>query len=213
MNTNFITQQDIEHRDYYIAQALNGNTACTWPVLINLWEMVITSEPGDILEIGCWRGGSSLVIAATAARFKPTSHFYICDTFQGLVKSGPNDNCHKDGDFQDTSKEHVENLLSRHGLNNFSICQGIFPDQTAHMIHSRKLSLIHVDVDIYQCYVDILHWSQHRLTPGGILVFDDYNTASCAGAAIAVDEFFASRTDYNLTRLNHNGVAVARYMG
>jgi len=207
------TKHDIAHRDHYINKALAGNTVMTHYSLLNLWEMVARDIQGDIVEIGCYRGGSSLLLSATSARFNPASRVYLCDTFCGVVKSGPEDNHHKDGDFNDTSKEHVNSLLTEHELHNYSLLQGIFPDDTAHMIHSRSIGFIHIDVDTYKSYIDILNWCEGLLAPGAVLLFDDYHHASCAGAKMAVDEFFSNNPSFELHLHDKPFIAWARYTG
>lgn len=52
-----------------------------------------------------------------------------------------------------------------------------------------KISLLHVDVDIYEPTAVALEHLFHRVVPGGLVVLDDYGTV--AGATRAVDELLA----------------------
>ncbi len=50
---------------------------------------------------------------------------------------------------------------------------------------------MHVDVDLYRPTRDTVEFFYPRLSPGGVILFDDYGSAMCPGAARAVDEFVA----------------------
>ena len=195
----------------YIDIAAAGNTVVPHNKLHFLWEGVKNSPEGDIVEIGTWKGGTSLVIAAAAREYKSKSKVYLCDTFTGIALAGPNDNYHKDGDFGDTTKQHVQNLLQSQGLSNFNLLEGIFPYDTGHLIDSDKISFLHIDVDTYAGYLAILSWAQNRLVDGAILVFDDYSAWSCLGAKKAVDEYFLNRTDFEMHLTLDNNSSWARY--
>ncbi len=178
--------------------ATDSHTMLSRSKLEFLWDAVNSAPEGDIVEVGCWRGGSSLVLTASANLNKPTSNVYICDTFKGIALASSNDNHHKDGDFNNTSKAHVDTLLKSHNLNNFHLIEGIFPEETEHLVNTDKISVLHIDVDVYNGYLSILKWAQNRLVPNAILIFDDYSAWSCEGAKLAVDEYFANRTNFEL---------------
>lgn len=176
-----------------------GRNTCLPPNrLLNLYNVIRHIPSGDLLEIGCWRGGSSLMISASAADNKPDSDVYICDTFTGVALAGENDNCHKDGDFGDTSEELVKSLLSEYNLTNATLIKGIFPKETGIKIESKRFSFVHIDVDVYEGYKEILHWLIGKLNIGAIIILDDYAIVTCSGATKAVDEFFSGRTDFIL---------------
>lgn len=54
-----------------------------------------------------------------------------------------------------------------------------------------KISLLHIDVDVYKPTIVILDYLFDRVVPGGLIIFDDYGTV--AGETKAVDEFFLNR--------------------
>jgi hypothetical protein len=51
-----------------------------------------------------------------------------------------------------------------------------------------------------------LHPLYDKLTPGGVVVFDDYGSPKWPGAQRAVDEFFASRAE-SIERFEHGDTA------
>jgi O-methyltransferase len=179
---------------------VDGKNSCVPPwKLQNLWDTISICPDGDLLEIGSWRGGTSLMIAASAAMHKPNSHVFICDTFEGIVLAGENDNFHKDGDFSGTtSKEVVEDLLKSQNLENFTVLKGIFPYDTGDLVNTQNISFVHIDVDVYNGHMEIFKWLEGRLVNGAILIFDDYGSPTCQGATKAVHDYFDNREDFKL---------------
>jgi O-methyltransferase len=113
---------------------------------------------------------------------------FLCDTFRGIVKAGEKDPLYRGGELANTSEELVRSLVDRLGLKNVRILTGVFPDDTAHLVDDRTFKLCHIDVDVYESARDILKWIWPRLVVGGILIYDDYGFATCAGIATHVDE-------------------------
>jgi hypothetical protein len=157
----------------------------------SLYELVQQSsklQKGSIIEIGVWRGGTGTLIARTAQDSKIQEKVYLCDTFQGVVKSGEKDLSYNNGEHNDTSINIVENLVSTLKLRNIHILQGIFPDETGKELENQKFRFCHIDVDVYTSAKDILEWIWDKLVIGAIVVFDDYGFKSCSGITTFVNE-------------------------
>ena len=54
-------------------------------------------------------------------------------------------------------------------------------------VADRRFRLAHIDVDVYQSAADVLDWVWPRLSPGGVVVFDDYGFPATPGHEL-VDE-------------------------
>jgi O-methyltransferase len=93
----------------------------------------------------------------------------LCDTFEGVVKAGSHDTRYKGGEYADTSKEIVEDLIQTLGIKTVRILKGIFPDETGHLIGAEaKFKLCHIDVDVYQSAIkDVMAWIWDRMFPRG----------------------------------------------
>src|SRR5215471_13325087 len=143
-----------------------------------LWDLAKQSVTvdGAILEVGVWRGGSGCLLARAA----PTKTVYLADTFAGVVKAGKNDTYYKGGEHADTSVQIVSGLLGSARVDNARILKGVFPDETAAAVEG-PISLLHVDVDVYQSAKDIVEWALPRLPEGAKIVFDDYGFYEDAG--------------------------------
>ena len=56
------------------------------------------------------------------------------------------------------------------------------------------MAFVHIDCDWYDPVKYCLHAIAHVLSPGGLVVIDDYHAYE--GCRTAVDEFIASRSDF-----------------
>jgi len=166
--------------------------------------------PGDILEVGVWRGGTGVLLAAAAAQWKPGSSVWLCDTFEGVVKAGPHDPSYSGGEHSDTSRAIVEGLMSRMGLDNVTVVVGTFPDESGGAVECNAISLCHIDVDVYQSAADIVGWALPRMERGAIMVFDDYGFSTCKGITRLVDELRDSGDWQYIYNLNKHAILIRR---
>lgn len=147
---------------------------------------------GDVFECGVFRGGTALLEAITLdanSNGKVDKKLHLFDSFRGMPDSAPGIDRLKAGDLGTTSVEEVALLLK-----NFSFVKihpGFIP-QTFSDLQVSKICWAHIDVDIYQSVRDCIEYIYPKLTPSGMIIFDDYGFPSCAGARRAVDEAFAS---------------------
>ena len=145
---------------------------------------------GYLAEIGVYSGVTASLIAENETK----NTIYLFDTFDGIPYVNENDNHHKVGDFNDVLFTDVENYFKK--FKNVKLCKGIFPKETAHLIDSNAVfKFVHIDVDVYQSYKDCLEFFYPKMIKGGIIIFDDYNVPTCAGATKACDEFFKDKTE------------------
>ena len=172
-----------------------------------LWTLVEQTAklPGDILEVGVWKGGTGVLMAQKVALHESDTTVILCDTFSGIVKAGVDDPFFLDGMLL-AARWHLEALVKDFDLHNIEICEGIFPDQTGHLIADRRFRLCHIDVDVYQSAQDILEWLWPRMVVGGVIVYDDFGFHGCPGIVKHVEEqkFFLDR----LVLYNLNGHAL-----
>lgn len=167
----------------------------------------IVGLPGDILELGVFKGASlvrwatfrELVECQSARRITgfdafgkfPVEHL---DTPDGLSFAQE----HDEGSGTGISKEDLEQILRDKGIANVELIKGnvfdTLPDYLEQNQHC-KLSLLHLDMDVYEPTYFALEKLWSRLLPGGLLVVDDYNAVD--GATRAVDEFFQKHPSYN----------------
>src|SRR4051812_8388913 len=140
-------------------QAIRNNTLVDIYRCWELWNVVgqVAKLSGSLIEVGVWRGGTGALIARAALNMGLSDPVYLCDTFRGVVKAGSHDTIYKGGEHADTSIPTVTSLMSSLGVDNYRILEGIFPEDTAHLIPAEeRFRLCHIDVDVYESAAGIL---------------------------------------------------------
>ena len=177
-----------------------------------LWKLVEQTDKldGDVLEVGVWRGSTSIIMAAKLKYMNSNKHVYACDTFEGVVKSSSDhDNFYKDGEHSDTSFEFVKNIVQNEfNLDNVTLLKGIFPEETEHFINDRKFSFCHIDVDTYNSAKEVVNWIWDRLSTGGIIVFNDYGFPMTRGITRLVNEYRKDSDKVVVHNFNGNGIII-----
>lgn len=161
-----------------------------------LLEQLLATKnvPGDIAEIGVYRGGSAFEMC----KLIPEKKIHLYDTFKGVVKSQKGVDVHGDGDFADTSLDAVKLLMT--GFNcDFHV--GIFPE-TFIEPEDIKFSFVHSDTDTYFGTRETLNIFESRMSVGGKIVFDDYKWVACPGVEKAISKFLSFRDCVTVERGN-----------
>jgi len=141
--------------------------------------------PGEIAEVGVADGASALILA----ELKANKELHLFDTFEGLkeykTQTTHNLNMYK------ININKIIRLFSR--FKDVHIHKGIFPKETGETIESKKFSLVHLDVNLYQSVKDSLEFFWSRMIKNGVIVLHDYNfqknTTEPTTTKKAVDEF------------------------
>jgi O-methyltransferase len=192
-------------------------------------HIVQNGIPGDIVECGVWRGGSSMAMALALLRLSDTSRtLWMYDTFQGMTDPTDADKSHAGigaKELLTTAKErgaleHSEILAyaSLEDVRNNMLATG-YPvshvrfvegpvEQTIPGALPDQIAVLRLDTDWYESTRHELIHLYPRLAPGGILIIDDYG--HWEGARRAVDEYLANSGTF-LNRIDYTGrLAVKR---
>jgi O-methyltransferase len=190
-------------------EGVRGYTLVDEYRLFELWSLARAGFDleGDILEVGVWRGGSGALLACAAQSASPGTRVFLCDTFRGLVKVSSRDSTYRDGEYA-AARADVNSLLESLGLEDVTVLEGVFPDETAASLGNLRLRLCHVDVDVYESARDVLHWVWPRLVPGGVVVFDDYGFHGCDGVTRLVEEVAGAPDRVFVHNLNGHGLLI-----
>ncbi len=142
----------------------------------------VYSLPGDVAEVGVYKGGSAKIICET----KGNKKLYLFDTFEGYPDTDKEDLLQK-GWLSNTSLENVKKYLDQYG--NIDFFKGLFP-QTAESLSGQKFCFVHLDVDNYQAVKAALEFFWPRMIDNGRIVSHDYNATDVPGVRKAFSEFF-----------------------
>ena len=159
-------------------------------------EGILRSEvPGCFVETGVWRGGSSIFAKAVFRRYGADDRVvWCCDSFEGMPSPSRKDlMIDANSDFSDrnyltVSKEQVAENFRKFGLldSNVKFLKGWFCD-TLPDAPIGAIAILRMDGDLYESSMDALKNLYHKISIGGYIIVDDYN--SWKGCRQAVDEF------------------------
>jgi hypothetical protein len=162
----------------------------------------INSVPGAIVECGVFKGNSLLRFAAFRDLLGHTSGKKIIgfDIFGKFPETNYENDKKKRTAFIESAGEssvsidHLHKIFGQKNIENYEFVKGdilaTVPNYTS--AHPElKISLLHIDVDIYEPTVTILDHMYPMIEPGGLLVLDDYGVFP--GETKAVDEYFNKR--------------------
>jgi hypothetical protein len=156
--------------------------------------------PGEILEFGVFKGASLARFAAFRDLFGGSRSRKIIafDTFSSFPETEyePDKPIRQryidDAGDQSISRSNMESVLrKKKSDDNIVLVEGDITKTLPEYIKNNpqlKISMLNLDVDIYEPAKVILELCWDKLVTGGILILDDYGTF--AGETKAVDEFF-----------------------
>lgn len=220
---------DFTPEDIALCQAVSGWTLTGPERIIALRDAVrhvIAAEvPGAFVECGVWRGGSMQVIARTLAEMSVTDReLYLFDTFEYMPAPTERDvdvwgrramddwlryeeigEAAADPAYWFKPFEEVQNRLYACGYprERFHFVKGLVED-TVPGDAPETIALLRLDTDWYESTRHELVHLVPRLSPGGVLIVDDYG--HFRGARDAVDEYLErSGLVVMLHRLDYSG--------
>lgn len=162
-----------------------------------LKEIIQKQIPGDVIEAGVWRGGASIFMKAVLTAYQDKKRtVWVADSFQGLPSPNikyPLDNTsnlHTVG-FLAVSLEEVKNNFRKYNLldKQVKFLKGWFRD-TLPSAPIKQLALIRCDCDMYESTMDVLNNLYSKLSDGGFIIIDDYQTIpACRQAVVDFRQF------------------------
>ena len=161
----------------------------------------VSGIAGDIVECGVFKGASlSRLIKFRALFENPLSKKIIAfDTFSRFPEAGYEPDRAKREAFvrevgdRSIGRGELAELLEALSLNqNVELIEGDILETVPEYCEQNpelRISLLHIDVDLYEPTAKCLELLYPRVTRGGIVILDDYG--AFPGANKAIDEFFA----------------------
>jgi hypothetical protein len=191
--------------------------------LCNAVRYIINNDiPGALVECGVWRGGSMMAAARTlldvGARDR---HLYLFDSFEGMPRPGRHDRSLWGADAEEEwsrrGGDSPLNAWARASLEDVTANMKStgYPQELIHFVRGRvedtipgaspsNIALLRLDTDWYE---STRHEMEHlfpRVSPGGVLIVDDYG--HWQGSRRAVDEYVARHAiPLLLARIDYTG--------
>jgi len=174
-------------------------------MLDQLMKLVVSLD-GDTAECGAYKGASSFLICRRIAGSSKKHHIF--DSFEGLSEPTREDGTYwQKGDLSSSEKIIRENLKD---FDFVAYHKGWIPE-TFHEVSDVRFCFVHLDVDLFQPTLDSLRFFYERMTPGGIILCDDYGFITCPGAKKAMDSFFSDKPEEVVSLPTGQGLVVKKY--
>ena len=178
--------------------------------------------PGDIVECGVWKGGSSMIAALTLLAMRDTTRrLWLYDTYEGMTEPSDKDVRARDG----TSTHQTWASQQRSDVNlwtyspqadveanlystgypkeNILFIKGRVEDTIPSSVPNR-IALLRLDTDWFQSTYHELNYLFPLLSQNGVVVLDDYGYYK--GAREATDRYFSeNKIPIFLTRVDRSG--------
>lgn len=169
--------------------------------------------PGDIVELGVYRGASLMAwanfleVRCMGDRAKQVIGF---DNWQGFTAFDPKDgkedlrvNKVLGGYNGGAFKEILLDAIAIFDQDRFIphkprilLVDGDIEQTVPRFVEEQpglRISLLHIDCDLYRPTRTALEALWPRVVPGGMLIFDDYGVRPWEGESLAADEYFADK--------------------
>lgn len=147
--------------------------------------------PGDVVEFGCYKGDTSLLLAEIVYR-GAGKRLFLYDSFEGLPEKTDADASPVGTEFVKgalaVSKREVKARFLRAGLPVPVIKKAWFSELSPADL-PEKIAFAFVDGDLYESIRDALALVGPKMSAGGVIIVHDYNNPALPGVARAVDEW------------------------
>ncbi len=157
---------------------------------------------GDFVELGCYKGDTSLLLAEILR--ESGKRLWIYDSFEGLPEKSVLDESvlgesFKGGELY-VSKREVKERFLRAGLTVPVIKKAWFSDLASDDL-PEKIAFAFLDGDFYESIKDSLKLVEGRMSVGGVLVVHDYTNPALPGVKKALDEWGVSGRKFKVILL------------
>lgn len=190
--------------------------------LFNAVKYVVQNNiPGDFVECGVWRGGSSMMTALTLLHLRSKDRqLFLYDTFEGMSEPTEHDKTFRGEDADKLLEKNVDNKetsvwcladindvqqnmgITKYPSGNIHYVKGKVEDTIPATLPTSGIALLRLDTDWYESTAHELKHLYPLLIASGVLIIDDYGHWD--GCKKAVDEYFADKP-LLLNRIDYTG--------
>lgn len=164
--------------------------AIVWRVYVLCWaanSVISRGILGDLVECGCYKGVTAQIIAnyVDFSSLKDRT-YYLYDLFE-----------HDPSMDHHSMPEHGPNLFNQvvanfSSMSNVKVLKGEVPE-VMEQASPEKIAFMHIDLNGPEAEIGALEKLFDRMSPGGILVLDDYGWLAYRAQKVAEDSWLESR--------------------
>lgn len=180
-----------------------------WNLQVVAWAVQQTRHvEGDLVEMGVFKGHTTLFTAEYVDFQDWPKRWFLFDTFDGI----PDDQV--DPGWEDINRRVYKGTYAYEDtrqrfepFGNIEVVQGRVPE----ILHDRcpeRISFLHIDLNKTAAELAALEFALERLSPGAVLILDDYCWASAHAQFHAERAWFAARGLHVLPLPTGQGVFV-----
>lgn len=167
-------------------------------------QVLLDKVEGDFVELGCYKGETSLLLAKLLKDSHSPKRLWLYDSFAGLPDKSSEDASSAGDAFRRgelfVSKREVVEKFRRANLPLPIIKKAFFSDLNSASDLPAQISFAFLDGDLYDSIKTSLALVVPRLAPGALVIVHDFNNPSLPGAAKAVEEFLAAHPNFHLSQ-------------
>jgi O-methyltransferase len=163
----------------------------------HLSSVVENNIPGDVVELGCFNGGSSIYVRAVLDALHSQKTFHVYDSWLGVPQPTEEDLFppyqFQKGEIAST-RSNFENTFTERDLKLPVIHSGWFaeiPDAE----YPNQIAFAFLDSDLYQPILDSWIKIYTKLSPGAVVLLDDYGMMRTPGVKLACDAFLVDKPE------------------
>ena len=161
-------------------------------VQICISNVIREKVPGDFIETGVWKGGTTIFMRAMLKVYGERSRkVWVADSFQGVPK--PNAKKYP-ADKRDSHWRHSKLAISLDTVRGNFKRYGLLDDQVRFLpgwFHEtlptadiEKLAILRLDADMYESTIIPLEILYPKLSPAGYVIIDDYGAVHACKKAV-----------------------------
>jgi O-methyltransferase len=180
-------------RDHRLAAAFNEHAqtaterTIVWRTAVLAWAMrQALRVEGDLVECGCYKGTTARILYDAAQLATSNRTFYLYDLFDGA-----------EGVAKHAMPEHGPDLEAQvrarfADLKNVTITRGAVPESLG-VVSPQKIAFLHIDMNNREAEIGALETLFDRVTPGGVIVLDDFGWIAYEAQMQAERDWFDKR--------------------
>lgn len=146
---------------------------------------------GDIVEFGCFNGGSSAFIVNSSIKYSKDKKIYLFDTFSGIPKANLGLDKFWSGTFSNNSYAEVKKIFLK--FKNVEVIKGNLLKKI-NILKNRKISFCYLASDTLESGEKILNYIWPKLSQNGIICVCDYGSyPNCLPLTYFCDQFVLNK--------------------
>ena len=183
-----------------------GEINLEWRVHVLCWAATQALKlEGDFVECGVNRGGFSKSVMTYLDWNKLNKTFYLLDTFCGIPERFQSSAAKNNWPYEECFDD-VQKTFSQY--ENVKLIRGTIPE-TLTQVESHKIAYLSVDLNCAEPEIDAANYFWERLTPGAVVVLDDYGAGALYQAQkVAWDDFATAHSTSILSLPTGQGIIV-----